>query len=105
MRSRSSPHRLSRCSSCSPAAACSALQLGSRAEITDREGDSFSLFGGRVEGRQIELVPGQRGVQAWRFGTAHPSVWEPGVSSTLRFTLEPTDNGTRLVIDYARNPP
>jgi hypothetical protein len=27
------------------------------AQITDREGDSFSLFAGRIEGRQIELVP------------------------------------------------
>jgi uncharacterized protein YndB with AHSA1/START domain len=77
---------------------------GQPAEITDREGDSFSLFGGRVEGRQIELVPGQRVVQAWRFGTAHPSAWEPGVFSTLRFTLEPAGDGTRLVIDHAGIP-
>ena len=77
---------------------------GQPAEITDHEGDPFSLFGGRVEGRQIELVPGQRVVQAWRFGTAHPSAWEPGVYSTLRFTLEPADAGTRLVIDHAGIP-
>ncbi len=62
---------------------------GQPADITDREGDAFSIFGGRVEGRQIELVPGQRVVQAWRFGAAHPSPWEPGVYSTVRFTLEP----------------
>jgi uncharacterized protein YndB with AHSA1/START domain len=78
---------------------------GQPAEITDREGDSFSLFGGRVEGRQIELVPGQRVVQAWRFGVAHPSSWEPGVYSILRFTLEPAGEGTRLVIDHAGIPP
>jgi uncharacterized protein YndB with AHSA1/START domain len=77
---------------------------GQPAEITDREGDSFSLFGGRVEGRQIELVPGQRVVQAWRFGTAHPSAWEPGVYSTVRFTLEPAGDGTRLVIDHTGIP-
>ncbi len=74
------------------------------AEITDREGDSFALFGGRVEGRQIELVPGQRVVQAWRFGAAHPSPWEPGVYSTVRFALEPAGDGTRLVIDHAGIP-
>jgi hypothetical protein len=45
---------------------------GQPVEITDRAGESFSLFGGRVEGRQIELVPGERVVQAWRFGTGHP---------------------------------
>jgi uncharacterized protein YndB with AHSA1/START domain len=77
---------------------------GMPAEITDREGDSFSLFGGRVEGRQIELVPGERVVQAWRFGTAHPSTWEPGVYSTVRFALEPADAGTRLVIDHTGIP-
>jgi activator of HSP90 ATPase len=60
---------------------------------------SFSLFGGRIEGRQIELVPRHRVGQAWRFGAEHPSSWEPGVYSTVRFTLEPAGDGTRLVID------
>jgi uncharacterized protein YndB with AHSA1/START domain len=78
---------------------------GQPADITSREGDAFSLFGGRVEGRQIELVPGERVVQAWRFGTAHPSAWEPGVYSTVRFNLEPAGEGTRLVIDHAGIPP
>jgi uncharacterized protein YndB with AHSA1/START domain len=77
---------------------------GQPAEITDREGASFSLFGGRVEGRQIELVPGQRVVQAWRFGSGHPSAWEPGVYSMVRFALEPAGDGTRLVIDHAGIP-
>jgi uncharacterized protein YndB with AHSA1/START domain len=77
---------------------------GMPAEITAQEGDTFSVFGGRVEGRQIELVPSQRIVQAWRFGTAHPSPWEPGVYSTVRFALEPAGDGTRLVIDHAGIP-
>jgi uncharacterized protein YndB with AHSA1/START domain len=77
---------------------------GQPAEITDREGDSFSLFGGRVEGRQIELVPGRRVVQEWRFGAEHPSTWEPGVYSTVRFTLEPAGDGTRFVIDHTGIP-
>jgi uncharacterized protein YndB with AHSA1/START domain len=77
---------------------------GMPAEITAREGESFSVFGGRVQGRQIELVPGQRVVQAWRFGTAHPSAWEPGVYSTVRFMLEAAGDGTRLVIDHAGIP-
>jgi uncharacterized protein YndB with AHSA1/START domain len=77
---------------------------GQPAELTDRAGDAFSVFGGRVEGRQIELVPGQRVVQAWRFGTAHPSPWEPGIYSTVRFALEPAGDGTRLVIDHTGVP-
>ena len=70
------------------------------ARVSGREGEPFSLFGGRVEGRQIELVPGERVVQAWRFGSAHPDVWEPGVYSIVRFTLRPEGDATRLVIDH-----
>ena len=75
------------------------------AQVSDREGEAFSLFGGRVEGRQIELVPGERVVQAWRFGRAHPDVWEPGVYSIVRFTLRPEGDATRFVIDHIGIPP
>jgi uncharacterized protein YndB with AHSA1/START domain len=67
---------------------------GQPAEITDREGESFSIFGGRVEGRQVELVRGRRVVQAWRFGAQHPTPWEPGVYSAVRFTLDPAGEGS-----------
>ena len=73
--------------------------------LSDREGEPFSLFGGRVEGRQIELVPGERVVQAWRFGSTHPDAWEPGVYSIVRFTLRPEDDATRFVIDHDGIPP
>jgi activator of HSP90 ATPase len=75
------------------------------AQVSAREGDSFSLFSRRVEGRQIELVPGERVVQAWRFGRAHPDAWEPGVYSIVRFTLRPEGDATRLVIDHDGIPP
>jgi activator of HSP90 ATPase len=78
---------------------------GMPADVSDRDGEPFSLFGGRVEGRQIELVPGERIVQAWRFGSAHPDVWEPGVYSIVRFTLRPEADATRLVIDHTGIPP
>jgi activator of HSP90 ATPase len=57
-------------------------------------GEEFSAFDGNVVGRQIELVPGERIVQAWRF-----PVWAPGVYSIVRFTLTAEDGGTCLVID------
>ena len=82
-----------------------AALTGMPAQLTDREGETFSLFGGRIEGRQIELVPGQRIVQAWRFGAAHPSPWDAGVYSVLRFTLSGQDDGTHFVIDHAGVPP
>jgi len=61
---------------------------GQPARVNDREGEAFTLFAGRVEGRQIELVPGKRVVQAWRFGGDHPAAWDAGVYSVVRFTLE-----------------
>ena len=38
----------------------------------------FKLFGGRIEGRNIELLPNQRIVQAWR-----PADWPAGVYSIV----------------------
>jgi activator of HSP90 ATPase len=74
------------------------------AQMSDRVGEPFSLFGGRVEGRQIELVPGERVVQAWRFGSAHPDAWEPGMYSIVRFTVRREGDATRLVIDHTGIP-
>jgi activator of HSP90 ATPase len=62
-------------------------------------GQEFSAFDGHVVGRQIELVPGERIVQAWRF-----PVWEPGSYTIVRFTLEPENGGTRLVVDQDGEP-
>lgn len=78
---------------------------GMAAHIGLNEGDGFSLFGGRIEGRQIELVPGRRVVQAWRFGVEHPDEWTAGVYSIVRFTLVPEGDATRLVIDHDGIPP
>jgi activator of HSP90 ATPase len=82
-----------------------AAATGMPARLSDREGETFALFDGRVEGRQIELVPGQRIVQAWRFGAAHPSCWDAGVYSVVRFTLSGQEDGTRFVIDHTGVPP
>lgn len=82
-----------------------AAATGAPADVSEHEGGSFTLFGGRVEGRQIELVPGARVVQAWRFGGEHPGTWDAGVYSVVRFTLTPEGAGTRLVIDHAGIPP
>jgi activator of HSP90 ATPase len=82
-----------------------AAATGAPARINGQEGEAFALFGGRVEGRQIELVPGERVVQAWRFGVEHPDAWEAGVYSVVRFTLEPGGEATKLVIAHTGIPP
>jgi len=66
------------------------------AEIQPRAGEPFKLFGGVIEGRNIELVPNQRIVQAWR-----PRYWPTGVYSMVKFELLARGPGTRLVLDHS----
>lgn len=64
-----------------------------------RAGGTFTLFGGYIVGRQIELVPPELIVQAWRAGS-----WSPGVYSIARFQLGDEKGGTRLVFDHSGFP-
>ena len=66
------------------------------AEIQRQPGGSFKLFGGRIEGRTIELVQNQRIVQAWR-----ASDWKAGFYTVIRFELRARGSGTRIVFDQA----
>ena len=77
----------------------SELTGGAPTEISPEAGGSFSCFGGMILGRNIELVPGQRVVQAWRVKT-----WEPGVYSIVKFELKAEGAGTRLVFDHTGFP-
>jgi uncharacterized protein YndB with AHSA1/START domain len=65
------------------------------AQISSEAGGSFSTFGGLIVGRQLELVPNERIVQAWR-----PAYWEAGLFSMVRFQLNDAGAGTRLVLDH-----
>jgi activator of HSP90 ATPase len=67
---------------------------GAPAEIAAVDGGAFSCFGGHVVGRQIELQPGARIVQAWR-----PITWPAGVYSIARFELSADGAGTRLAFE------
>jgi activator of HSP90 ATPase len=62
-------------------------------------GGAFSLFGGYVTGRNIELVPAKRVVQAWRAGS-----WADGIYSIVKFELRAEGSGTRLVFDQSGFP-
>ena len=68
-------------------------------EIGREAGGAFALFGGYVTGRQIELVPNERIVQAWR-----PASWKPGIYSIVKFELVEQGAGTRLVLDHTGFP-
>jgi Activator of HSP90 ATPase len=68
---------------------------GRPAEINREAGGAFSLFKGHIVGRNVELVPNQRIVQAWRVVT-----WPEGAYSIARFEMTPQEKGTRLVFDH-----
>jgi activator of HSP90 ATPase len=70
------------------------------AVVSRDEGGAFSCHDGRIVGRNIELVPGSRIVQAWRV-----AAWEPGLFSVVRFELRPEGGRTRLVMDHSGVPP
>jgi activator of HSP90 ATPase len=72
---------------------------GAPAEIEPKAGGAFTLFGGLIVGRTVELIPGQRIVQAWR-----PTHWDPGVYSSVRFELKPQGNETAVALDHTGFP-
>ncbi len=68
---------------------------GRPAEINREVGGAFSLFKGHIVGRNVELIPNERIVQAWRVGT-----WPEGAYSIVRFELKPQGSDTHLVFDH-----
>lgn len=72
---------------------------GRTAEINREVGGAFSLFKGHIIGRNLELVPNHRIVQAWRVVT-----WPEGAYSIARFELKPGGSGTQVVFDHVGFP-
>ncbi len=68
---------------------------GAPASGDSTEGAHFSVFGGHITGRHVELVPGKRVVQAWRAKN-----WPEGLYSIVRFELQADGGGTKLVFDH-----
>jgi uncharacterized protein YndB with AHSA1/START domain len=64
-------------------------------EISREVGGAFSLYGGYLTGRHVELVPNERIVQVWRAGS-----WDLGVHSIIRFELVEDGSGTRIRFDH-----
>jgi activator of HSP90 ATPase len=72
---------------------------GMEAQISHDAGGTFTCFGSRIQGRNIELVPSKRVVQAWR-----SEGWAPGQYSIARFELKAEGTGTRIVFDHTGFP-
>lgn len=72
---------------------------GAETTISNEIGGPFSCHGGQITGRNIELVPGKRIVQAWR-----ADGWEDGLYSVVRMELSEDNGRTSLVLDHTGFP-
>jgi activator of HSP90 ATPase len=69
------------------------------ADIDPKPGGAFTTFGGLIVGRNIELLPNQRIVQAWR-----PTHWPSGVYSIVKFELKSQASTTTIILDHTGFP-
>jgi activator of HSP90 ATPase len=63
--------------------------------ISTEVGGSFTLFGGYVTGRHLEILPNARLVQAWRAAS-----WKPGAFSIAAFYLTAEGGKTKLNFEH-----
>lgn len=69
---------------------------GAKPTTISREvGGSFTLFGGYITGRNLELLQDARLVQGWRAAS-----WKPGDYSIVKFALLENGAGTKLIFDH-----
>ena len=80
-------------------AAQSKMFSAKSATIDSTEGGAFSLFDGRIVGRNVQLIPNKLIVQAWRVAN-----WPEGVYSIAKFEFKPHGSGTHLVFDHTGFP-
>jgi activator of HSP90 ATPase len=76
-----------------------AAMSGAPATIENREGGAFSLFGGAITGRNLQLVEAKRVVQAW-----YDTAWPAGLYSVIRFELAAAGSGTHVNFEQAAFP-
>jgi activator of HSP90 ATPase len=76
-----------------------AFSGGRAAEIDRTVGGAFTIFAGHIVGRNLELVPDRRIVQAWRVVP-----WPEGIFSIARFELIAQGSGTRVIFDHTGFP-
>jgi uncharacterized protein YndB with AHSA1/START domain len=63
--------------------------------ISSEVGGTFTLFGGYITGRHLEMLPNERLVQAWRAGS-----WSPGAYSIAAFHLTAEGGKTKLAFEH-----
>jgi len=73
---------------------------GAEARMSDKIGADFSAWDDDVRGRNLELVPGERIVQAWRTS----KFTGENEDSIVTITLEKADDGTLLTLVHSNVP-
>jgi activator of HSP90 ATPase len=74
---------------------------GARAILSRKVGGSFTCYDGYITGRNLELVPSKRIVQAWR-----AKGWPAGVYSVASFALSGAAGGkTKITFTHVGVPP
>jgi activator of HSP90 ATPase len=80
--------------------ALQSMKLGHKpTEISPDVGGAFTLFGGHITGRHVELIPNQRLVQAWRTES-----WAVGAYSIARFDLVELGSECKIIFDHTGFP-
>jgi activator of HSP90 ATPase len=72
---------------------------GSVARVSRKVGGKLSVYGGDIQGVNLELVPGQKIVQSWRY-----SDWPVGHYSKATFSLKEVTGRTRLTFTQSGVP-
>lgn len=72
---------------------------GGEASISREVGGKFRIYGGDIEGVNLELIPDQKIVQSWRY-----SDWPKGHYSKATFSLGKISIGTRLTFTQSGVP-
>ncbi|MBI2448919.1 SRPBCC domain-containing protein [Candidatus Pacearchaeota archaeon] len=65
---------------------------GSKARISRDVGGKFSVYGGYIDGKNIELIPGKKIVQTW-----HANEWPEGHYSKVTFIFKKVKQGTKMI--------
>ena len=73
---------------------------GSPATVNAKVGEEFEAWDGYIQGRNLELEPGKRIIQAWRTTEFEPS----DEDSLVEVVLEPAAGGTKVTIRHSNLP-
>ena len=72
---------------------------GAPAQSSPTAGEEISLFGGKIVGRNLHVVPGELIVQAWRAAN-----WGAGEYSIVRFAFSGSEGATDLIFEHVGFP-